>query len=280
MENKIRKKRKFNRFLTIITFLLIIVSAILYINKNILFKPFLSFKGDNRLVLLSKSWIDSNINTSFISIKTINSLNPNLIDQSIASLNPRKNFFLKWTIMIQKKINNRYILLNNQVRVLDEKFSLNDVIFDQEIIKKQFPFLIKIEILKTIPIFKSEDSKKKLEENINKKNQNEIINENYILTQQEICEIYEKNVKEFIQYLVQSESSLGPKISTIQFFQKEGLRLIIYDKTYWFGLNKEYRQMEENIQKCDVYLKKKNQNQSYNEFDLRYKNRIICRNNQ
>jgi len=273
--NKVkRKKRKINKLLSLSLIFILFIYFISYVNFNIAFKPFIAYDGDNRLVVLTKNWIHSKSTLPFISKQAIDKLDSGAIDQSISSVKIKRNFFLVWTIAIKKKINSRYILLNNQIRLLDDDFNLTSISFDQGNNKKQIPFLYQIDIREAVPVKKAPVVEKK-EEKVDEK-----IKETKMLTETEIYQLYQEKIKSFIKYLSESESSLGPKISSIDFFPKEGLRILLYGNHYWFGKNKNYQQMERNISLCESYLNKKNKSQTYNEFDLRYKNRIICRNNQ
>jgi hypothetical protein len=274
MKRRNKRKKLLKKVRNTIVFLLLISFFFYYVNQTIIFKPFLAIQGEGRLVVVSRNWINANFKSAFITKKSIINIQPSLVDKTISSLKLRRKFFLVWSLIIQQKIGNRYIFLNDQIRVLDEDSNLVDISINQEEIKKQIPFLLKIEILEQVPI-------KSKEQNEKNNDQSKVIKtEKNVLTEVEIFSIYQNELKPFVEYLYKSDSSLGPKISLIQFFPKEGLRFFLFDKIYWIGKQNNYSQLETNIGKFETYLKKKNKIQLYNEFDLRYENRIICRNNQ
>jgi len=269
-----KKKNAFKKFLTSIFYLFLIFISFYFVNQNIIFKPFILYQGDNNLKIISKNWINNNFTTSFLSKKSLTRVQPDKINKTISSFKIQRKFFLVWSITINQKISSRYLLLNNQIRAVDEDSNLIDVSIDQEEIKKQIPFLLKIEILENVPI------KKKIANNEKNEQIEPLQKEKALSTEIDIFNTYENDIKPFVEYLYKTDSSLGPKVTLIQFFPKEGLRFFLYDKIYWIGKSKNFALLERNIDKCETYLKKKNKIQSYNEFDLRYEYRIICRNNQ
>jgi hypothetical protein len=269
-----KKKNAFKKFLTSIFFLFIICLFLYFVNQNIIFKPFILYQGDNNLKVISKNWINNNFAIPFLSKKSLTMMQPDKINKTISSIKIQRKFFLVWSLTINQKISSRYLLLNNQIRAVDEDSNLIDISINQEEIKKQIPFLLKIEILENVPI------KKKISDDEKKEQIVPLQKEKVLSTEIDIFNTYENDIKPFVEYLYKTESSLGPKVSLIQFFPKEGLRFFLYDKIYWIGKLKNFALLERNIDKCETYLKKENKIQSYNEFDLRYEYRIICRNNQ
>jgi hypothetical protein len=273
--NKIKRKKKFlKKIINIIVSIIVICFFVFFTNQNIIFKPFLDIKGENKLVVVTRNFINNSSKFSFITRQSILKIPPFSLDKTISSFKLHRKFFLFWTLEIQQKISIRYLIINNQIRAIDEDSNIIDVSINQEEIKKQIPFLLKIEILDQVP------KKKKIETSNAKAAKLVEKNEQDLATEIDLYNIYQNDIKPFVEYLYKSESSLGPKISLIQFFPNEGLRFFLYEKIYWFGKNKNYSLLESYIAKSETYLKLKNKIHSYNEFDLRYENRIICRNNE
>ena len=262
------------------------IGFIYYIDLNVLFVPFLEIKTDAILKTKIEKLIKKGNSQLFFSKASLERLPYSSIDSSITQITLHRKFFLIWDLSLQKKISFRYILINNQMRVLDQDSNLLSTSVVKEEIQKQVPFILKIQISQ----IDSKENKQKTA--TSEPTETKSFEQNSIksvpakepiaetLSEIDLYKIYQSNIKPFVEHLYESNSSLGPKISGISYSPKFGLSFILFEQKFICGMRTDFSIIEQYIETCQVFLRKKKLTEMYTEFDFRYKNQIICRKNQ